>query len=223
MSVPIRVMLVEDDSLLRESLSMLIDLDPELRVAASVPNGDMALRELSAARPNVILTDLDMPKLDGIQLTAAVHERHPEIAVVVLTKFGDDDRLFSALKAGAIGYLLKDAGVEEIRAAIKDAAEGHGRLSPAIVTKVLSEFSRIQARAAATRDLFSDLTRREFEVLELLGKGYRNRAIGDALSLSEKTVKTHVGAILRKLHLLDRTQAALLAQERGLAPPRTEA
>jgi DNA-binding NarL/FixJ family response regulator len=113
-------------------------------------------------------------------------------------------------------------GVHEIRPAIKDAAEGLGRLSPAIVTRVLAEFSRIEARAAATRDLFSDLTRREFDVLELLGKGYRNRAIADTLSLSEKTVKTHVGAILRKLHPLDRTQAALLAQERGLAPPRSE-
>ena len=140
----IRVFIVEDDSLLRESLSMLIGLDDEMQAVGSAPNGEVALSELSRVKVDVILTDLEMPKMDGIEFTSKVRELLPDVPVVVLTKFGDDERLFAAIKCGAIGYLLKDSGVEEIKGAIRDAAEGHGRLSPALVTRVLAEFGRLQ-------------------------------------------------------------------------------
>ena len=176
----IRVFIVEDDSLLRESLTMLVGLGDEIQAVGSAPNGEIALSELGRIKADVILTDLEMPRMDGIEFTLKVRKLLPDVPVVVLTKFGDDDRLFSAIKSGAIGYLLKDSGVEEIKSAIRDAAEGHGRLSPALVTRVLAEFGRLQHRTKETQELFSELTRREMEVLELLGKGLRNRAIADS-------------------------------------------
>jgi NarL family two-component system response regulator LiaR len=212
----IKVAIVEDETLLRESLSRLIGLDPSMEVVGSYPNGEAAARELPSLLPNVLLTDLDMPKMNGIELIQELRLKQLDVQIVVLSKFGDDARLFSALKAGANGYLLKDAGLAEIRGAILEASEGLGRLSPALVTRVLAEFNRVQKQVEDNQALFSELSRREVEVLELIGKGRRNKMIAEELSLSEKTVKAHVGSILRKLHLLDRTEAALLAQRHGL-------
>jgi len=212
----IRVMVAEDDSLLRNTLGELLQLDPELALVSTVPNGEQAVAEAHILKPDVILMDIEMPRLNGIEATRRIREKLPEIQVVILTKYGDDEKVFSAIKAGALGYLLKDAGLEEIRRAVVAAKGGEGVLSPILVSKVLGEFNRLTKVAAKNRELFAELSRREVEVLELLSTGMKNAAIADRLCLSEKTVKTHVGSILRKLHVNDRTEAALVAQEHGI-------
>lgn len=216
MSTSIRILIAEDDSLLRRTMVELLSFDKEFEVVAHVPNGAMALQEIETAKPHVVLTDIEMPKMDGIEATRQIKEKHPDLPVVILTKFGDDESLFRAIRAGASGYVLKDSPIEEIKGAIREAHEGEGHLNPYLVARVLKEFSRIGEVTKQRKELFAELSRREMEVLEMLGKGLKNREIADALFLSEKTVKTHVGAVLRKLHLNDRTEAALLAQKHGL-------
>ncbi len=212
----IRIMIAEDETLLRRTLVELLELTGEVKVVADVPNGALLIDQAAILRPDVVLSDIDMPQLDGIEATRQLKARYPDLPIVILTKFGDDDNLFRALRAGASSYVLKDASVDEIRTAIREAAEGVAHLSPALVTRVLHEFSRVAEAAKERKAVFSELTRREIEVLELLGRGMRNRAIADSLSLAEKTVKAHVGAVLRKLHVNDRTEAALLAQKHNL-------
>lgn len=212
----IKILIAEDDSLLRRTLVELLELDPEFSVVSHVQNGQMALEHVGVTRPDVVLTDIEMPKLNGIELTRQIKEGFPDTAVVILTKFDDDENLFNAVRAGACGYVLKDAPIEEIKEAVREAQAGAGHLNPALVAKVLGEFQRVSQTNATRKELFAELTRREMEVLEMLGKGMKNRAIADALFLSEKTVKTHVGAVLKKLHVNDRTEAALLANKHGL-------
>lgn len=214
----IRVMIAEDDSVLRNTLGELLQLDAELALVSSVPNGEQAVAEAHILKPDVILMDIEMPRLNGIEATRRIREKLPEVQVVILTKFGDDEKVFAAIKAGALGYLLKDAGLDEIRRAVVAARSGEGVLSPVLVSKVLGEFNRLTQVATKNRELFAELSRREVEVLELLATGMRNAAIADKLCLSEKTVKTHVGSILKKLHVNDRTEAALVAQEHGIKP-----
>lgn len=212
----IKILIAEDDSLLRRTLVELLELDPEFSVVSHVQNGQMALEHVGVTRPDVVLTDIEMPKLNGIELTRQIKEGFPDTQVVILTKFDDDENLFNAVRAGACGYVLKDAPIEEIKEAVREAQAGAGHLNPALVAKVLGEFQRVSQTNATRKELFAELTRREMEVLEMLGKGMKNRAIADALFLSEKTVKTHVGAVLKKLHVNDRTEAALLANKHGL-------
>lgn len=216
MSERIRVMIAEDDSLLRNSLVELLALERDLNVVSHVPNGELAVSEAESSRPHVVLMDIEMPKLNGIEATRLLRQRLPDAAIVILTKFDDDEKVFEAIKAGAVGYVLKDAGLEEIRKAIREAHNGDGYLSSAMVARVMAEFARVAKSAQQTKELFAELTRREMEVLEMVGKGMRNRQIAEALFLSEKTVKAHVGGVLHKLHLNDRTEAALLAQRHGL-------
>lgn len=211
------MMIAEDDSLLRNSLAELLGLEKDLNVVAQVPNGELAVAEAETARPHVVLMDIQMPRMNGIEATRSLRQNRPETAIVILTKFDDDANVFEAIKAGAVGYVLKDAGLEAIRQAVREAHHGDGYLSPAMVARVMGEFARVAKTAQETKELFAELTRREMEVLEMLGKGMKNRQIAEALFLSEKTVKAHVGGILHKLHLNDRTEAALLAQKHGLA------
>jgi DNA-binding NarL/FixJ family response regulator len=216
MEEKIRVMIAEDDSLLRNTLSELLRMDPSLNLVSAVPNGEQAIAEAHILKPQVVLMDIQMPRLDGISATRQLKEKMPEVQVVILTKFGDDENVFAAIKAGAIGYVLKDAGLEEIRSAVKSAYHGDGAMSPALVARVLGEFNRVNKAASETRQVFQDLSRREVEVLECIAAGMKNAAIADKLCLSEKTVKTHVTAIFKKLQVNDRTEAALLAHKKGL-------
>jgi DNA-binding NarL/FixJ family response regulator len=211
-------MIAEDDSLLRNTLGELLQLDQELALVSTVPNGEQAVAEAHILKPDVILMDIEMPRLNGIEATRQIIDKLPGVQVVILTKFGDDEKVFAAIKAGALGYLLKDASLEEIRRAVIAAKNGEGVLSPILVSKVLGEFNRLTQVATKNRELFAELSRREVEVLELLATGMKNATIADKLCLSEKTVKTHVGSILRKLHVNDRTEAALVAQEHGIKP-----
>jgi DNA-binding NarL/FixJ family response regulator len=216
MDKKIRVMIAEDDSLLRNTLSELMRLDDGMNLVSAVPNGEQAIAEAHVVEPDVILMDIQMPKMDGITATRKLKEQLPDVQVVILTKFGDDENVFSAIKAGAIGYVLKDSGIEEIRNAVRAAYHGDGAMSPALVARVLGEFNRINKAAAQTREVFQELSRREVEVLECIASGMKNAAIADKLFLSEKTVKTHVTSIFKKLHVNDRTEAAILAHEKGL-------
>lgn len=213
-----RVLVAEDDGVLRRSLVELLRLEADFQVVSEVGDGERALAEAGVLRPHVLLMDIQMPRMDGIQATREVRARLPETQVVILTKFGDDENVFAAIKAGAIGYVLKDASVDEVTRALRAARAGEGFLSPALVSRVMGEFTRLSNSALHNRKLFAELSRREVEVLECLAAGMKNAAIADRLFLSEKTVKSHVGSILRKLHVNDRTEAALLAQESGLDP-----
>jgi DNA-binding NarL/FixJ family response regulator len=213
----IRVLVAEDDALLRRTLVELLRLEPDLLVVSEVPNGKQAVAEAAIVKPDVVLTDIEMPMMTGIEATRELKTLLPEVQVVILTKFGDDENVFAAIKAGAVGYVLKDAGLEEIRNAVRSAHQGEGFLSPALVSRVMSEFSRLSQSALHNRQLFAELSRREVEVLECLAAGMKNAAIADKLFLSEKTVKSHVGSILRKLQVNDRTEAGLLAQRNGIS------
>jgi len=212
----IKILIAEDDSLLRRTLVELMELDPEFSVVSHVANGQTALEHAGVTRPEVVLTDIEMPQLDGIELTRRLKEAFPETAIVILTKFDDDEKLFAAVRAGACGYVLKDAPIDEIKDAVREAKTGGGHLNPALVARVMAEFQRISTANAHRKELFSELTRREMEVLEMLGRGMKNKAIASELFLSEKTVKTHVGAVLKKLQVNDRTEAALLANKHGI-------
>jgi len=213
---PIRLLIAEDEGILRSTLAELLAREDEFQIAATAPDGRAALIEALGQRPDVILTDLKMPKMDGIELTRRIREELPGVAVVILTAFDDDENLFAALKAGATGYILKDASLEEIAAAVRAAHAGEGVLSAGLVARVIREFTRIDRMRQDQRRLFAQLTRREIEVLDLLAQGLRNRQIAQRLFLSEKTVRNHISAILGKLHANDRTEAALIAARHGL-------
>ncbi len=217
----IRILIAEDEGILRNALGELLAREPDLQIVASCPDGREALIEALALHPHVVLTDLRMPKMDGTDLIRQLKEKLPETAAVVLTAFDDDDTLFAALKAGALGYVLKDASLEQIVQAIHAARSGEGFLSPGLVVRVIKEFTRVDQMARGQRKLFAQLTRREREVLELLAGGLRNKEIAARLALSEKTVRNHMSAILGKLQVNDRTEAALIAARHGLGgtPP----
>lgn len=215
----IRVLIAEDVGTLCSALAELLGREADLEVVKAVLNGRDALIEALALRPDVVLTDLQMPKMDGIELTREVRAQLPDTAVVILTVFDDDDNLFAAIKAGAQGYVLKDADTSRVADAIRAAHEGEGFLSAGLVTRVLREFSRIDTLARRGRELSATLTRREVAVLELLAGGLRNRQIAQRLGLTEKTVRNHMSTILGKLHANDRTEAALIAARHGLGPP----
>lgn len=213
------VVLAEDDLATREALAQLLSLEPDIEVVGKANNGQAALQLLIERRPQILLADIDMPVMNGIELTRRAKLRFPEIPVCILTIYHDDANVFEAIKAGATGYLLKDGPIEETAAALRDLAAGGSHLHPGIATRVLAEFNRIARRRAADLQLFSDLTSREIEVLKELATGKRNRDIAESLFISEKTVKNHISSILLKLHVNDRTEAAMIAARGGLIEP----
>ncbi len=211
-----RVLIVEDEPLLRTTLVQLLQAEEGIEVVASVSNGVDAVELGRSLHPEVILMDLQLPLMGGIEATAKLVDGGFEGAIVVLTHLSDDESLFSALRAGAIGYVLKDATPTQVVEALRGAAAGEGVLYPTIAPRVIKEFRRLAEQPEAQRQIFQTLSRREVEVLELIAQGKKNREIGDALFLSERTVKNHVGAILKKLHLNNRAEAAQVAAKHGL-------
>jgi DNA-binding NarL/FixJ family response regulator len=211
-----RLLVVEDETLLRGTLAQLLRQEPDLDVVGEAADGEQAVAEALTRRPDVILMDLRMPKMTGVEATRRIRQALPEVAVVVLTHLADDENLFAALKAGALGYVLKDASIEQIKEVIRAARRGEGFIYPSLVPRVLQEFARLSVQTERHREIFQELTRREVEVLELLGEGRRNREIADRLYISERTVKNHISSILAKLHVNDRTEAALIAERHGL-------
>jgi two-component system, NarL family, response regulator LiaR len=206
----IRVLLADDHAVVRQGLRTFLDLQEDIEVVAEAGDGEIAVDAARRTDPDVILLDLVMPRLDGVGALKKL--RDTRARVIVLTSFGDDDKLFAALRAGAAGYLLKDVEPAELVKAIRAAHTGTAPLSPAIATRVVEE---IAAGGGAPAQV-DDLTPRERDVLVLIAKGRSNKVIALELGVAEKTVKTHVSHILGKLDLTDRTQAALFAVRHGL-------
>ena len=217
-SVIIRVLLVDDQALFREGLSTLLSLHQDIDIVGEAGNGEEALRAATTLKPDVILMDLRMPVLDGVVATRQLKERNNPARVIVLTTFDDDETIFDGLRAGAVGYLLKDVSSEKLIEAIHATARGESFLQPSIAAKVLAEFSRIEERAATSSrsSLIEPLSERELEILRQVATGDSNKEIAVRLFITEGTVKNHVTNILGKLGVRDRTQAALRARELGL-------
>jgi DNA-binding NarL/FixJ family response regulator len=212
----IRLLIVEDERLTREALARLLALEEDIEVIGQAPHGKEALRLARETIPDVLLTDINMPEMDGIELTRRIKQELPSVGVVILTIYHDDANVFQAIKAGATGYVLKDSPPEETVAAIRAIHRGDSLLHPSIAARVIQEFNRISTQRAADMKLFSELTDREIEVLREVATGKRNREIADTLFISEKTVKNHISNILFKLQVNDRTEAAVLAMRGGL-------
>ena len=213
----IRVLLADDQALFREGLRTLLSTRPEVEVVAEAANGLEALAMAAQLQPAVVLMDLQMPEMDGIQATARMRDRHPGIPVLVLTTFDDDANLFGALRAGAAGYLLKDVSSDTLVAALQAATRGESFLQSTVTGRVVAAFARLMEAGGVRADaLVLPLSPREREILAQLGTGASNKEIADRLNLAEGTVKNHVTNILSKLDVRDRTQAALRARQLGL-------
>ncbi len=214
---PITILLVDDQPLFREGLRTLLSVQPDLKVVGEAGDGEEALKLCRTLKPAVVLMDLQMPVLDGVEATRRLHHEQPDSRVIVLTTFDDDEMVFDGLRAGALGYLLKDAPSEKLAEAIRAAARGESFLQPSIAAKVVAEFARLATkRSPPAQALLEPLSDREQEILALIATGATNREIGNQLFLAEGTVKNHVTNVLGKLGVRDRTQAALKAREMGL-------
>jgi len=213
----ITILLVDDQPLFREGLRTLLSVQPDLKVVGEAGDGEEAIKLCRTLKPAVVLMDLQMPVLDGVEATRRLHHEQPDSRVIVLTTFDDDEMVFDGLRAGALGYLLKDAPSEKLAEAIRAAARGESFLQPSIAAKVVAEFARLTTkRSPPARALIEPLSDREQEILALIATGATNREIGNQLFLAEGTVKNHVTNVLGKLGVRDRTQAALKAREMGL-------
>jgi DNA-binding NarL/FixJ family response regulator len=223
----IRVLIVDDQDVVRRGLEIILNSQPGVRVVGQAADGQEAIEQAQALRPDVVLMDLKMPRLSGVQATRRITEALPATQVVILTTYDTDNLVFEGVKAGAKGYLLKDAPEEVIVEAVRGVMRGESQIDPGVARKVLQAFHRIaQERGEVTRNQKSSaiselpslekLTRREEEVLNLLAGGLSNRGIAERLSLSEGTVKNHVSNIIGKLQANDRTHAVIIALKRGL-------
>jgi two-component system, NarL family, response regulator LiaR len=213
--VPIRVLLTDDHSVVRKGLRTFLGLDPDLEIVGEASNGEEAVQLVGELRPDVVLMDLKMPKMDGIAATEAIRKAYPDTEVIALTSVLEDALVVGAVRAGAIGYLLKDTEADELCRAIKAAAAGQVQLDPQAAARLMREL-----RAPESPETLSE---RETDVLKLLAVGQSNKEIALTLNLSEKTVKTHVSNILGKLNVPSRTQAALYAVRVGLVPAGAQA
>ena len=214
---PIRVLLVDDQALFREGLRTLLSVQPAFEVVGEASNGEEAIQESLAHHPDVVLMDLRMPVMDGVIATRRLHSLQPQTRVIVLTTFDDDESVFDGLRAGAVGYLLKDVASVKLFEAIRGAAKGESFLQPSVAAKVLEEFSRLANQAPAhPQALIEPLSDRELEVLRQVATGSSNKEIAATFVIAEGTVKNHLTNILRKLEVQDRAQAVLKARDLGL-------
>lgn len=214
----LRLLLVDDQAMFREALRTLLSLQPDLEIVAEAGDGETALELARRTRPNIALMDLRMPGLDGVATTGKLRALLPACRVIVLTTFEEDAEVFAALRAGAVGYMLKASPAEKLCEAIRLAARGESLLEPSVAAKLVAEFSRLADRPSAkpAPALIEPLSAREGEVLRLLAEGLSNKEIAARLGIASGTVKNHMSQVLGKLGVLDRTQAALRARDLGL-------
>ena len=213
----INVLIADDHTLFRKGIRKMLEAEQDMHVVGEAGTGQEALEQARALMPDVVLMDIKMPDLDGVEATRILRREMPHVGIIFCTMFEDDEFVFAALKAGGRGYILKESDPETMLRAIRAVAHGESLLSPAIAQKVLRQFAAFPADApAGCASLCDDLTEREREVLTLVGKGGSNKEIALQLSLSEKTVKNHIANIFSKLHVYDRTQAVLYAIRQGL-------
>jgi DNA-binding NarL/FixJ family response regulator len=216
----ISVVIADDQELVRVGLRKILETATGVTVVGEAVNGESAVASAAQLRPDVVMMDIRMPVLDGLEATRRVVSAQSSVRVLILTTFGLDQYVYDALHAGASGFMLKDAPPEEIKAAVRIVASGEALLAPAITRAVIEEFVRRPVqRALAAPPVVDELTPREREVLELLGRGLSNSEICDKLVISEPTTKTHVARIFQKLNLRDRAQAAIYAYEHGIVTP----
>jgi two-component system, NarL family, response regulator LiaR len=212
MTDEIRILIADDHAIVREGLRSLIETEPAMLLVGEAPDGEVAVRLFTQLRPDIALLDLMMPRKDGITAIREIRQIDPQARILVLTSFAEDDQVFPAIKAGAAGYLMKDSSPSELLQAIHEVYRGDSFLDPVIARKVLQELNR-PPDLPPTSDPLSE---REEEVIKLIAEGLSNQEIADRLVISERTVRNHVGNILGKLHLANRTQAALYAIRMGL-------
>lgn len=216
----IRILLADDDTLIRTGLRLILSTQPDLDVVGEAADGAAAYTQARSLRPDVVLMDVQMPLMDGLQATAKVTALEPAPRVVILTTFELDEYVFRALRAGASGFLLKRTPAEELVAGIRTVAAGEALLAPSVTRRLIEAFAHQPEPRQPDRALLGDLTLREVEVWRHVARGSSNAEIAQALHLSPLTVKTHVTNLLGKLHLRDRTQAVVLAYESGLVAPK---
>ncbi|MFB7465081.1 response regulator [Streptomyces sp. NPDC056224] len=220
MSTPIKVMIADDQMMVRQGFTVLLNAQPDIEVVGQAVDGADAVAKVGELGPDVVLMDIRMPGMGGIEATSVITGASgATVKVLVLTTFDLDEYVYEALRAGASGFLLKDASADQLAEAVRVVAAGEALLSPNITKRLITEFSRLGAPRAPSRARIDELTERETEVLSLVAQGLSNAEIAAHLTVAEQTVKTHVGRILVKLGLRDRTQAAVFAYETGLVRP----
>ncbi len=215
----IRVVIADDHALYRQGMAVVVELDGGARVVGQASNGEEAVEVCARLRPDVVLMDVRMPDVGGIEAAARVHAADPSTRILMLTMSDDEGDLFEAIKAGASGYLLKDLPGEEVADAIRRVHDGQAIIPPGMAATLLQEFTRLSQDSAPGDPTSGQLTAREVEVLRLVARGMVNREIADALGIAENTVKNHVRSILEKLHLHSRVEAAVYAHRQRLMPP----
>lgn len=217
MATPIRVLLVDDQRLMRDGLRTLIELESDLDVVGEAEDGLQAITAYRDLGPDIVLMDVRMPNLNGVEATRRIKADWAEANILILTTFDDDEYIFEGLRAGASGYLLKDVSGKELAESIRTVAKGGTLIAPSVARKVVSEFARLKPATPKSADTLPEpLSEREVEVLQALAQGYTNKEIAEQLYLAEGTVKNYVTSILQKIGARDRTQAAIRAKELGL-------
>lgn len=216
MAEKIRILLADDHAVLRQGMAQVLDSEPDMTVIAQAENGLEAVTLARKHEPNIVLLDINMPELDGVMAAKRITADLPETRIIILTMYRRDDYVFEAIKVGASGYLLKEAELDELLAAIRTVAEGGAVIDPAIAMRVLAELRQPKKPEKPAKPILNE---RDIEILKLLVEGMSNKEIADRLSISEKTVRNRLSLIFRKLHLENRTQAALYALKEGLVEP----
>jgi DNA-binding NarL/FixJ family response regulator len=210
----IRVLICDDQAVVREGLEMILAADREIEVVGLAEDGQEAIDLTALRKPDVVLMDLKMPGLNGVRATDEIHKKYPQVRVLILTTFGEDEWVFDAIRSGASGYLLKGTPRQELVAAVKGTAGGKSYIDPSVGSKLLTEISKAPPHAQSV--IVSNLSERERDILKLIAKGFNNAEISSTLHITKGTVRNYVSAILAKLGVNDRTQAAILALTYGL-------
>ena len=211
---PIRILIVDDHTLFREGVRAILKAVSDFEIVGEAATGQGAIEKVSILKPNIILMDIQMPDMNGVEATQQILETHPETGIIILTMLEDDNSLFSALRAGARGYVLKGADKVEMVRSIRSVASGEALFGPAIATRLTKFFNSPEERAG--QSIFPELTERELEVLELIAKTHNNQEIAEKLNITMKTVSNHISNIFSKLQVADRTQAIFKARDAGI-------